>query len=45
MTDVWVNDDGSRVAVLRLDARHYDTAQPGADQAAHDTLARLHCGA
>jgi hypothetical protein len=44
-TDVWVNDDGSRVAVLLLNARHYDTAQPAADQAAHDTLARLYCGA
>ncbi len=44
-TDVWVNDDGSRVAVLLLNARHYDTAQPEADQAAHDTLARLYCGA
>ena len=44
-TDVWVNDGGSRVAVLLLNARHYDTAQPAADQAAHDTLARLYCGA
>jgi D-alanyl-D-alanine carboxypeptidase len=44
-TDVWVNDDGSRVAVLLLNARHYDTAQPAADQAAHDALARLYCGA
>ena len=44
-TDVWVNDDGRRVAVLLLNARHYDTAQPAADQAAHDTLARLYCGA
>jgi D-alanyl-D-alanine carboxypeptidase len=43
--DVWVNDDGSRVAVLLLNARHYDTAQPAADQAAHDTLASLYCGA
>jgi D-alanyl-D-alanine carboxypeptidase len=44
-TDVWVNDDGSRVAVLLLNARHFDTAQPATDQAAHDTLARLYCGA
>jgi D-alanyl-D-alanine carboxypeptidase len=44
-TDVWVNHDGSRVAVLLLNARHYDTAQPEADQAAHDTLATLYCGA
>jgi D-alanyl-D-alanine carboxypeptidase len=44
-TDVWVSDDGSRVAVLLLNARHYDTAQPAADQAAHDTLARLYCAA
>ncbi len=42
-TDVWVNDDGSRVAVLLLNARHYDTAQPEADQAAHDALALLYC--
>ena len=44
-TDVWVNDDGSRVAVLLLNARHYDTAQPDADRAAHDTLASLYCAA
>ncbi len=44
-TDVWVNHGGSRVAVLLLNARHYDTAQPAADQAAHATLARLYCGA
>jgi hypothetical protein len=43
--DVWVDDDGTRVAVLLLNARHYDTAQPAADQAAHDTLTRLYCGA
>ncbi len=43
-TDVWVNDGGSRVAVLLLNARHYDTAQPAADQAAHDALMRLYCG-
>jgi D-alanyl-D-alanine carboxypeptidase len=44
-TDVWVNDDGSRVAVLLLNARHYDTAQPPADQTAHNTLASLYCSA
>jgi D-alanyl-D-alanine carboxypeptidase len=44
-TDVWVDEDGSRVAVLLLNARHYDTAQPAADQAAHDALASLYCGA
>lgn len=44
-TEVWVNEDGSRVAVLLLNARHYDTAQPAADQAAHDALADLYCGA
>ena len=43
-TEVWV-DDGGRVAVLLLNARHWDTAQPAADLAAHDTLARLYCGA
>jgi D-alanyl-D-alanine carboxypeptidase len=44
-TDVWVNGEGSRVAVLLLNARHYDTAQPAADEAAHDILARLYCAA
>jgi D-alanyl-D-alanine carboxypeptidase len=44
-TEVWVNDNGSRVAVLLLNARHYDTAQPAADQAAHTALTRLYCGA
>jgi D-alanyl-D-alanine carboxypeptidase len=44
-TDVWVNANGSRVAVLLLNARHYDTAQPAADQAAHTTLNRLYCDA
>jgi hypothetical protein len=42
-SEVWVDDGGSRVAVLLLNARHYDTAQPAADQSAHDTLARLYC--
>jgi D-alanyl-D-alanine carboxypeptidase len=44
-TEVWVNGDGSRVAVLLLNGRHYDTAQAAADQAAHDALASLYCGA
>jgi CubicO group peptidase (beta-lactamase class C family) len=44
-TEVWVDGDGSRVAVLLLNARHYDTDQAVADQAAHDTLASLYCGA
>ena len=44
-TEVWVNDDGSRVAVLLLNARHYDTAQPEADQAAAAARSSLYCGA
>jgi hypothetical protein len=36
---------GSRVAVLLLNARHFDTAQPSADQAAHNALTSLYCGA
>ena len=40
-TDVWVDDGGSRVAVLLLNARHYDTAQPAADTAAHTALQHL----
>jgi D-alanyl-D-alanine carboxypeptidase len=44
-TEVWVNDGGSRVAVLLLNARHRDTAQPAGDQAAHDALTSLYCGA
>jgi D-alanyl-D-alanine carboxypeptidase len=44
-TDVWVNHNGSRVAVLLLNARHWHTAQPEGDQAVHDALARLYCGA
>jgi D-alanyl-D-alanine carboxypeptidase len=43
-TDVWVNEDGSRVAVLLLNARHYDTAQLAADGAAHNAMAKLYCG-
>jgi D-alanyl-D-alanine carboxypeptidase len=44
-TEVWVSGDGSRVAVLLLNARHYDSAQAAADQAAHNALARLYCDA
>lgn len=44
-TEVWVNGDGTRVAVLLLNARHYDTAQPAADAAAHTALERLYCNA
>jgi D-alanyl-D-alanine carboxypeptidase len=44
-TDVWVDGSGTRVAVLLLNARHWDTAQPLADAAAHDAMARLFCRA
>jgi D-alanyl-D-alanine carboxypeptidase len=44
-TEVWVSDGGSRVAVLLLNARHWDTAQPAADEAAQHALMRLYCGA
>jgi D-alanyl-D-alanine carboxypeptidase len=44
-TDVWVNDGGSRVAVVLFNARHYGEAQFEADQAVHDTLASLYCAA
>jgi D-alanyl-D-alanine carboxypeptidase len=44
-TDVWVNDGGSRVAVLLLNARHWDVTQAAADQAAHDAMAALYCSA
>ena len=44
-TEVWVEDGGSRVAVLLLNARHWNTAQPASDQAAHDALIRLYCSA
>ena len=43
-TEAWVDDRGSRVAVLLLNARHLSTAQPAADMTAHETLARLYCG-
>jgi D-alanyl-D-alanine carboxypeptidase len=43
--EVWVNDGGNRVAVLLLNARHWETAQPAGDQAAHDALTSLYCGA
>ncbi|MGZ4410200.1 MAG: serine hydrolase domain-containing protein [Gaiellaceae bacterium] len=44
-TEVWVNDGGSRVAVLLLNARHWDTAQPAADLDSHSTMSRLYCAA
>ena len=44
-TDVWVDHGGGRVAVLLLNARHFDTAQPRADQAAHSAMADLFCSA
>jgi D-alanyl-D-alanine carboxypeptidase len=44
-TEVWVNDGGSRVAVLLLNARHWDTAQPEADQAAAAARSSLYCSA
>jgi D-alanyl-D-alanine carboxypeptidase len=44
-TEVWVADGGRRVAVLLLNARHLGTAQPAADQAVHEALARLYCSA
>ncbi len=44
-TDVWVDGSGSRVAVVLLNARHYDTAQPAADQASHYALGLLYCAA
>jgi D-alanyl-D-alanine carboxypeptidase len=42
-TEVWVSDRGDRVAVLLLNARHLDTAQPLADETAHTALVRLFC--
>lgn len=39
-TDVWVDDDGTRVAVLLLTARHYDTAQAAARTASLEPVAR-----
>lgn len=44
-TEVWVNDGGTRVAVLLLNARHWDTAQLAGDQAAAAALSNLYCGA
>ena len=44
-TEAWVDHGGTRVAVLLLNARHYDTAQPAADAAAHDAMAELFCRA
>jgi D-alanyl-D-alanine carboxypeptidase len=44
-TEVWVNEVGTRVAVLLLNARHMDTAQAGADEAAHAAMVDLYCNA
>jgi D-alanyl-D-alanine carboxypeptidase len=44
-TEVWVAQGGTRVAVLHLNARHWDIAQPAADIASHDALVRLYCAA
>jgi len=44
-TDVWVDDGGTRVAVLLLNARQWDTAQQAGDTASHAALARLFCNA
>jgi D-alanyl-D-alanine carboxypeptidase len=44
-TNVWVSGDGSRVAVLLLNARHGGNHQPAADQAGGDAMAQLYCAA
>lgn len=45
-TEVWVNGDGSRVAVLLLNGRHWlSSDQPQADAAAHQALVKLYCAA
>ena len=44
-TEAWVSGDGSRVAVLLLNARRLSDAQPAADHAAHSALTRLYCAA
>jgi D-alanyl-D-alanine carboxypeptidase len=44
-TDVWINDGGSRVTVLLLNARNLGTTQTASDQAAHEALTSLYCGA
>ncbi|MGE5689374.1 MAG: serine hydrolase domain-containing protein [Pseudomonadota bacterium] len=44
-TDVWVNDGGSRVAVLLVNARHHGPPQVLADAAVHHALASLYCSA
>jgi D-alanyl-D-alanine carboxypeptidase len=44
-TNVWVSGDGSRVAVLLLNARHGGNEQPAADQAAGDAMSQLYCAA
>jgi D-alanyl-D-alanine carboxypeptidase len=44
-SEVWVNGDGSRVAVLLLNARHLGAEQPAADSTAHEDLVSLYCAA
>jgi len=44
-TEVWVNDGGTRVAVLLLNGRHLDTAQAAADNDSAYAMSRLYCGA
>jgi D-alanyl-D-alanine carboxypeptidase len=44
-TNVWVDADGSRVAVLLLNARNGGDGQAYADQVAGAALARLYCSA
>lgn len=44
-TNVWVNADGTRVAVLLLNARHWGSDQAASDQAAGNAMARLYCRA
>ena len=44
-SEVWVNGDGSRVAVLRLNARHLGAEQAAADSTAHEDLVSLYCAA
>ena len=44
-SEAWVDGSGRRVAVLLVNARHWDTAQPVADAAAHDAMVQLFCRA
>jgi len=44
-TEVWVNDGGTRVAVLLLNGRHLDTAQAAADNDSFSAMSRLYCDA